>query len=139
MRLPKKIIDANVILRLLLADDEVQFLKAKAFLEEVEVGKEEVLLTEMVFAEVVWVLNKVYEVPRNQITEKFSSIINYRGLKTIFDKEMFLECLRLYAHSSIDVQDIFLSVLSKARECSVVTFDRTCFKKLKTDTVKLGE
>lgn len=42
MRLPKKIIDANVILRLLLADHEEQFPKAKAFLENIEVGKDEV-------------------------------------------------------------------------------------------------
>lgn len=136
MRLPKKIIDANVILRLLLADDEEQFPKAKAFLENIEVGKDEVLLTEIVFAEVVWVLHKVYEIPRCEIADKFSKILNYSGLKTLVDKEIFLESLKLYANYSIDIQDIFLSVFSKTNRCSVVTFDKSDFKKLQTDTIE---
>jgi len=36
----------------------------------------------------------------------------------------------LYPLYSIDIQDIFLAVLSKANDCSVLTFDKTDFKKL---------
>lgn len=63
MKLPKKIIDANVILRFFLADDEEKFLKTKAFVQRLEFGEDEVLMTEIVFAEVIWVLNKVYNIP----------------------------------------------------------------------------
>jgi len=80
MKLPEKVIDANVILRFFLADDDEKFLKAKAFLYKVEFGEEDVLMTEVIFAEVVWVLSKVYHVPRKEIAEKFSKIINYKGL-----------------------------------------------------------
>jgi predicted nucleic acid-binding protein len=54
MRLPKKIIDSNVILRFFLADDEKQFPRASEFIQALEAGSDEALLTEMVFAEVVW-------------------------------------------------------------------------------------
>ena len=80
MRLPKKIIDTNVILRFFLADDEKQFPGACEFIQALEAGNDEALLTEMVFAEVVWVLQKVYAVPRAEIALKFSRIIQGLGI-----------------------------------------------------------
>lgn len=130
MKLPKKIIDANVILRFFLGDDEKKFLKTKAFVQKIELGEDEILLTELVFAEVIWVLHKVYNIPRKEIVEKFSKFVNYKGVKTFLDKNIFLESLKLYAVHLIDIQDIFLSILSKTEDSSIITFDKTDFKKL---------
>ncbi|MBI5211886.1 MAG: PIN domain-containing protein [Nitrospirae bacterium] len=130
MKLPKKIIDANVILRFFLEDDTGQFLKAKAFMQKLETAQEEALITEIVFAEVVWVLSKVYNIPRREISDKFSGVINYKGIKTSPDKKLFIESLKLYAEHSMDIQDIFLAVVARNNDCSIVTFDRTDFKKL---------
>ncbi|MEW6087234.1 MAG: PIN domain-containing protein [bacterium] len=130
MKLPKKIIDANVILRFFLGDDEEKFLKAKVFIQKVEFGEEEILLGELVFAEVIWVLDKVYKIPRKEIVDKLSKFISYKGVKTILTKDIFLESLKLYAVHSIDIQDIFLFVLSKTEDSFVITFDKTDFKKL---------
>ena len=55
-------IDANYILRYLLQDNEKQFSDAKEVIE-----KEEIFLTDFLFAEVVYVLEKVYLVPRKDI------------------------------------------------------------------------
>jgi predicted nucleic acid-binding protein len=130
MKLPEKIIDANIILRFFLADNEEQFSRAKAFVNKLELGQEETLLNEIVFAEVIWVLNKVYNIPRQEITDKFLRFINYRGIKTILDKEIFLDAIRLYPKYSMDIQDIFIGVLSRHKDCSIVTFDKGDFKKL---------
>ncbi len=86
MKFPRKIIDANIILRFLLADEEKQFLKAKAFIQKLEYGEDEALLPEIVFAEIVWVLHKVYDIPRKEISEQFSKLIRYNGIKTIINK-----------------------------------------------------
>lgn len=64
MKLPKKIIDANVILRFFLEDNEEKFQRSKAFFRKLEFGEDDALLTEIVFAEVIWVLQKVYSIPR---------------------------------------------------------------------------
>ena len=133
MRLPEKIVDANVILRFFIRDNEEQFLRAKAFIQRLELGKEDVLMTEIVFAEVVWVLNKVYEVPRQEIADTFSKVIGYKGIRTMLEKEIFQESLRLYAKHSLDIQDVFLSVLSKNKGCPIITFDKHDFKKLHCD------
>jgi predicted nucleic acid-binding protein len=133
MRLPQKIIDANVILRFFLADEPKQFQKAKSFFERIELGEEEVLLTEIIFVEVIWVLHKVYEIPRQDISEKISKFIYFKGLKTILEKELFIESLKHYVLSSIDIQDIFLAVLAKRKNGIVITFDKSDFKKLEVN------
>lgn len=136
MRLPKKIIDTNVILRFFLADDEKQFPRACEFIQALEAGNDEALLTEMVFAEVVWVLQKVYAVPRAEIALKFSRIIQGLGIKTITGKAVFIEALKIYAGTSIDIQDIFLSVLAQNHSCTVVTFNKKDFKKLGCENIE---
>jgi predicted nucleic acid-binding protein len=130
MRLPKKIIDSNVILRFFLGDDEKQSQKAYEFIQDLEVGNDEALLTEMVFAEVVWVLQKVYAVPRTEIALKFSQFIKGLGIKTVVNKALFVESLKIYAETAIDIQDIYLSVLAASHNCTVVTFNKRDFKKL---------
>ena len=130
MRLPKKIIDSHVILRFFLGDDEKQSQKAYEFIQALEAGNDEALLTEMVFAEVVWVLQKVYAVPRVEIALKFSRLIKGLGIKTVTFKSIFIEALKIYAETAIDIQDIFLSVLAQSYSCTVVTFNKRDFKNL---------
>jgi predicted nucleic acid-binding protein len=130
MKYPEKIIDANVLLRFFLADQRESFEKARTFLARIEIGQEQVLLLEMVFAEVIWVLHKVYQVPRKEIGSAFSKVILFKGIKTLVPKEVFLEALRLYPESRIDIQDLFLAAFSRMTQITIVTFDRTDFKKL---------
>ncbi len=130
MKRPGKIVDANVILRFFLQDDDDQLIKAKSFIQKLELGKAEALLTDIVFAEVVWVMGKVYEIPRSEVSEKLSKLIDYRGMKTVFPKELYTEALKLYAKHSTDIQDILLALLARQTNATIVTFDKTDFKKL---------
>jgi len=130
MKWPKKIVDANVLLRFFLADNPEFFQRAKDFVSRIETGQEVILLSEMVFAEVVWVLHKVYLVPRNEISPALSKVIRFKGIKTLVPKEVFLEALNLYPKSRIDIQDLFLAALSRVNQATIITFDRTDFKKL---------
>lgn len=133
MKLPQKIVDANVILRFFLADEKRQYAKACAFMETLEFGRDEALLTEIVFAEVVWVLNKVYKVSRPDIAEQFAKVVGFLGIKTILDKGIFIESLELYGKQKMDIQDIMLAVIAKTAGASLVTFDRKDFRKLGCD------
>ena len=89
MKLPKKIIDANVILRFFLEDDEEKFQRSKEFFGKLEFGEDDALLTEIVFAEVIWVLQKVYSIPRKEISPIFLKLLNYNGLKPFSVKKSF--------------------------------------------------
>jgi predicted nucleic acid-binding protein len=133
MKLPKKIIDANVILRFFLEDNDEQFKRSKEFFRKLEFGEDDALLTEIVFAEVIWVLQKVYSIPRKEISQKYLILLRYNGIKTVFSKEIFSESLKLYAVHTVDIQDIFLAVLARMNDSKLISFDKTDFKKLKTD------
>jgi len=130
VKLPEKVIDANVILRFFLGDDEEQTGKTKTFFQRLELAKEDALITDIAFAEVVWVLNKVYDIPRAEIAERFSKLLNYKGIKTFLGKDLYIESLRLYAKHSMDIQDILLAVLARDRDSTVITFDKSDFRKL---------
>lgn len=138
MKLPKKIIDANVILRFFLEDNEEKFQRSKAFFRKLEFGEDDAILTEIVFAEVIWVLQKVYSIPRKEISQIFLKLLNYHGLKTVFSKEIFTESLQLYAIHTVDIQDIFLAVLARVKNSKIVSFDKTDFRKLKSDFEEPG-
>jgi len=66
----KKLVDANVILRYLLRDNETLFQKASDVLEKVRTGEEKVVILESVLTECVYVLLKVYGVNRSTILRK---------------------------------------------------------------------
>ncbi len=136
MKLPKKIIDANVILRFFVADEEKQFEKTLEFIQALEAGTDAALLTEMVFAEVIWVLQKVYKVPRTDIAQQFSRFIQGLGVKTVLNKAIFIEALKLYAATTVDIQDIFLGVLARNNNCAVITFNKKDFKKLACESLE---
>ncbi len=90
-------------------------------------------MTEIVFAKVIWVLQKVYRIPRKEISSTFLKLLNYAGLKTVFSKEIFSERLKLYAIYTVDMQDIFLAILARVRESTIISFVKADFKKLKSD------
>ncbi|GJQ44370.1 MAG: type II toxin-antitoxin system VapC family toxin [Candidatus Jettenia sp.] len=113
MKLPQKIIDTNVILRFFLADNEKEFLKTKEFFGKLEFGEDEALLTEIVFVEVIWVLHKVYGIPRKEICLKYKRLVDYKGIKTVFSKEIFLESLNLYTSHSYRYSRYFFGSFSK--------------------------
>ena len=59
-----------------------------------------------------------------------AKVIRFKGIKTLVPKEVFLEALNLYPKSRIDIQDLFLAALSRVNQATIITFDRTDFKKL---------
>lgn len=130
MKLPQKIIDANVILRFFMADEPRHYERVCAFMEALEFGSEDALLPDVIFAEVVWVLDKVYKVPRADIAIQFERVIGFMGVKTVFAKEVYRTALQSYAAGKADIQDCLLAALAAMIDAAVVTFDKTDFKKL---------
>ena len=101
-------IDANYILRYLLQDNEKQFSDAKEVIE-----KEEIFLTDFLFAEVVYVLEKVYLVPRKDINLALVGLIAYKNL-SMENKDVILNSLRYYIEDKLDFADALLIAYHKA-------------------------
>jgi predicted nucleic-acid-binding protein len=72
-----KMIDANIALRYLLDDHETLSQEASDILEN-----NQVFLTFEVFCEIVYVLEKVYQVPRDEIQFTINNLLDSQQLDT---------------------------------------------------------
>lgn len=118
----KKLIDANVILRYLLKDDETLFKRASSLLEKVIVGEEAVIISESVLAESVYVLQKVYKIEREVIAEKLRELFAYKGIANS-DKKDLIDSILLFGQTRLSIVDCIVCSKSINQGLSLITFD----------------
>lgn len=125
------LIDTNVLLRFLLDDHATFSPKAKRFMQEVFNKDKITILPAVVLVECVYVLEKFYRVPRNDIVANLSRLLTYPGIVNP-DKADLLKALMLHRHSGTDIVDCILAALS-SEHSPVVSFDKD-FSSLKAHT-----
>ena len=118
----KKLIDANVLLRYLLKDDETLFKKAYELLERVKDGKEFIIIPESVLAECVYVLLRIYRVDRQIVTEKLKLLFLYKGVVNP-DKEDLIDSINLFGKTNLSIVDCILCAKSVNNKMPIFTFD----------------
>ena len=119
---PVCLLDTNVVLRFLLADDPEQSRKATAFFGAVEKGERQASIKEFILLELVWVLENACRVPRNEIADKLSTILSFSGMVSP-GRYAMIRALLLYKETRIDFADCLLAACSSPAT-PVVTFDR---------------
>ena len=99
-------LDANVIIRYLTRDDPQKAQKCFELLQAAERDEVELITSESVIAEVVYVLSspRLYGLSPERIRSLLLPIINLRGLK-LSPRRLYLRALDLYATSRIDFED----------------------------------
>ncbi|MCL0046403.1 PIN domain-containing protein [Dehalococcoidales bacterium] len=101
-------LDANIILRYLLQDDELKAQRCLELLEKAE--RREVILhtTDLVIAETVWVLESpsTYNLPKDRIRDLLLPIILLPGLR-LADKKLYRRIFDLYVNQDIDFIDAY--------------------------------
>ena len=117
------VVDANVILRYLLADHEEHSEYARQVFTRLRTGEQHGFIPEGVLVECVYVLLKVYAVPRREIAEKLSGLLAYRGMLADH-KQLLLESLRLFHEKNIDIVDAIVHFIAEQRGWVVCSFDR---------------
>ena len=97
-------------------------------MKRLEEGKTRADLEDCVLAEVVWVLEKGFDVPRGEIARRLSSILEFPGLRSR-GKKVALEALRGFSGTGCDIVDCLLAARARSRRTAVSSFDAD-FKKL---------
>ena len=117
----KSLVDANIILRYLLQDDDKMFQESKSIIENGAEALPEVL------AEVVYVLMKVYAVGRHEISEALRTMLSEVQVNNsaVIDK-----ALELFGENNLDFVDCILLAYNQVENMSVQTFDKQLKKKL---------
>lgn len=112
-----KILDANMILRFLLRDNEEMADTAEELIDN-----NDVLLTLEVAAEVVFVLQKVYEQERSRIADL---ITRFAGLNnvSVSEYDVLIKGLEIFAENKLDFVDCLLCAYNLHYGYEVCTFD----------------
>ena len=117
-----RLVDANVILRYLLDDDPQFAEKAATILEQGQVH-----VPFEVMAEVVYVMQGVYKVPRQDISRVLTQFIMLPNLTTN-SEPVLKDALRLYADKGLDLVDALLCSYNRIEGVQIETFDRKLIK-----------
>ncbi len=123
------ILDTNVILRFLLKDISELYQRAEQVFQLVENDKLEVLLSDLVLSECIWVLEKFYKVPRQQISQNLLVFLQAKGVITETPKLVLEKGLSTWSKSSLDWTDALLVAKSTHGNTKLITFDQEIRKK----------
>ena len=124
------VLDANVILRYLLADHRAHFLKAKATLDAVQQGSTQAFIGEGVLVECVYVLLKVYGVARSEVADKLLGLMSYRGIKA-HAPQVLMDALRIFREHNVDIVDAIVVATARRNGWEAVSFESDVRKLLK--------
>lgn len=110
-------LDTNILLRHLLNDDPLLAPRCKALIESIERGKQTVWTTDLVIAEVVFVLSnkKTYGVAREGIRDVLLPIISLPGIK-LPNKRVYSAAFDLYTSLPISYVDAYHAALIQHQE-----------------------
>lgn len=112
-------VDTNVLIRHLTGDPPEQARRATAFLARAD----ELLLADLIAAEVVFVLESFYEVERERVAELVRSVIGFPTVAVV-DASLLLRALEVYEVDRLDFAEAYLVACAETSGVGVVaSFD----------------
>ena len=113
-------VDTNVLIRHLTGDPPQQARQATRYLEEAD----QLLLADLILAEVACVLESYYEVARLQVAEVLRAILSFRAIRVV-DSALLYRTVELYEVHRLDFADAYLVASAERTGVGVVaSFDR---------------
>ena len=115
------LVDTNVLIRHLTGDPPDLADRASAYLAAAGA----LVLPDLILAEVVYVLESFYEVPRDRVAEMARSIITFGSIQTV-DAGLLLRAIEVYEVHRIDFSDAYLVASAESAGIGdIASFDRS--------------
>lgn len=113
-------VDANVLVRHLTGDPPAQAAGATRYLEQAD----DLLLPDLILAELAYVLESFYETPRAQVAETLRAVLAFPAIRVV-DGELLLRTVELYDGQRLDFADAYLVASAERTGVDeIVSFDR---------------
>lgn len=117
-------LDTNVLIRHLTGDPPAQARRATAFLAKAD----ELLVPDLIAAEVVFVLESFYEVKREHVAELVRAVIGFPAV-VVVDAPLLLRALEIYEVDRLDFAEAYLVASAEATGVkTIASFDRAIDK-----------
>jgi predicted nucleic acid-binding protein len=114
-------VDTNVLVRHLTGDPADLAARATAYLGSAR----ELLLTDLVAAETVYVLESFYEAPRNEVATALRSVVAFESLVCV-DPALLLRAIEVYETDRIDFAEAYLVACAESTGVGkIASFDRS--------------
>jgi predicted nucleic-acid-binding protein len=121
-------IDTNVLVRLIVADEPRQTAIAQDFIRDHCTPDDPGFISNVVLAEVAWILTRGYGYPRGAIADAIERIMEIAQLQTESSTDV-ASALGDYRRGPAGFTDCLIAHLNRTAECShTVTFDRKAAK-----------
>ncbi len=117
------LLDANVIIRFLVGDDEAFLQKSTQIFYDIENASLEVVILESVLMECFFVLTKFYKLPKNEVITDLKTILSLNGVVNS-DKTILFETLSILETRNIDFVDALICAKSKLQGYGKLSFDK---------------
>lgn len=113
-------VDTNVLVRHLTGDPPAQAARATRYLEQAD----DLLLPDLILAEVAYVLESFYETPRAQVAETLRAVLAFPAIRVV-DDELLLRTVEVYDGHRLDFADAYLVASAERTGVDeIVSFDR---------------
>jgi predicted nucleic acid-binding protein len=113
-------IDTNILVRHLTGDPPVQARRATRYLAQAD----ELLLPDLILAEIAYVLESYYEVARAQVSESLRAVLAFPAIRVV-DEQLLTRTVELYEVQHLDFADAYLVASAERTGVGVVaSFDR---------------
>lgn len=112
-------VDANIFVRHLTGDPADQAARASRYLESAT----DLLLPDLILAEVAYVLESFYEVPRSDVAHSLRAILAFPSIRVV-DVELLQRAVEIYEVHRLDFADAYLVACAERAGVNVVaSFD----------------
>lgn len=115
-----KLIDANVIIRFLLKDHPIQSPAVKKILKNFQ---ENLILSDVAVAEVIWLLTSYYNFSKEETIEKIYPILSFPNIES--NKSVLIRAFYFYRNFNIDYIDAYLAAYTEDSKIEgIYSFDK---------------
>ena len=114
-------LDTNVLIRHLTGDPPSQAARASRYLR----AADDLLLPDLILAEVAYVLESFYEVPRAQVATTLRAVLAFPAIRVV-DNDLLQRAVEVYEVHRLDFADAYLVANAERTGVGVIaSFDRT--------------
>lgn len=124
-------VDTNLFIRYLTNDDPAKADRVEKLLDDAATGAVKLVTTEMVIAEVVWILESAYSLRNIEIAPMVRGILATPGLEVINGAQV-TRAVELYESANIDFIDGYIAaVMEKQGITELYSFDLKHISRIK--------
>lgn len=116
------LLDTNVIVRFLTGDHPAHSPRSRHLFTRAAAGDVTLVVTDLVLAETVWVLQSFYKLDRDAIAAALKNLIESAGIE-VQNKARLLSALRNFAQT-VNFVDAYHAAIAAAESIGIASFDR---------------